>query len=188
MVGLDNAGKTTILYQLQLGEVRHTVPTIGINICLLIDIHEFMVRLIAGFNVETVEHNGLSMSVWDIGGQEKLRSLWRFYYEGSDAIVFVVDSTDHKRFELAREELSRLFMHEELQGVPLLVLANKQDMIAASNMTSSSGSPSAVATKLGLDTIRDRPWHCQGCSAVGDTLGLHEGMGWLSSQLLQRKR
>ena len=61
MVGLDAAGKTTILYKLKLGEVVTTIPTIG-------------------FNVETVEYKNISFTVWDVGGQDKIRNLWRHYY------------------------------------------------------------------------------------------------------------
>ena len=73
-VGLDAAGKTTILYKLKLGEVVTTIPTIG-------------------FNVETVEYKNISFTVWDVGGQDKIRPLWRHYYQNTQGIIFVVDST-----------------------------------------------------------------------------------------------
>merc|ERR1711997_287049 len=75
MVGLDAAGKTTILYQLKLGEVLRTVPTIG-------------------FNVETVEYKNINFTVWDVGGQDRIRPLWRHYYRDADGIIFVVDCND----------------------------------------------------------------------------------------------
>merc|ERR1719238_1236548 len=74
MVGLDAAGKTTVLYNLKLGEVLTTVPTVG-------------------FNVETVEYKNISFTVWDIGGQDKIRKLWRHYYLGTHGVIFVVDRT-----------------------------------------------------------------------------------------------
>ena len=86
MVGLDAAGKTTILYKLKLGEVVTTIPTIG-------------------FNVETVEYKNISFTVWDVGGQDKIRPLWRHYYQGTQGLIFVVDSNDRDRAEDAREEL-----------------------------------------------------------------------------------
>merc|ERR1711934_1264852 len=89
MVGLDAAGKTTILYKLKLGEVVTTIPTVG-------------------FNVEEVEHKNIRMTVWDIGGQDKIRKLWRYYYNGVQGIIFVVDSSDRDRMEDAREELEKL--------------------------------------------------------------------------------
>lgn len=128
MVGLDAAGKTTILYKLKLGEVVSTIPTIG-------------------FNVETVEYKNLNFNVWDVGGQDKIRPLWRYYYHGSNAIIFVIDSSDTERLDLkgmekaafrkpssdnisktAAEELTQLLEEDELRDAALLVLANKQDL------------------------------------------------------------
>lgn len=83
MLGLDNAGKTTILYQMKLNEAVASVPTVG-------------------FNVEEVNYKGLHFNVWDIGGQTKLRSLWHHYYSGSDAVIYVLDSSDEERIELAK--------------------------------------------------------------------------------------
>ncbi|RNE98217.1 ADP-ribosylation factor 1, partial [Trypanosoma rangeli] len=78
MVGLDAAGKTTILYKLKLGEIVTTIPTIG-------------------FNVETVEYKNLKFTMWDVGGQDVLRPLWRHYYQNTNGIIFVVDSNDRER-------------------------------------------------------------------------------------------
>merc|ERR1712059_227832 len=96
MVGLDAAGKTTILYKLKLGEVVTTIPTIG-------------------FNVETVEYKNINFTVWDIGGQDKIRKLWRYYYQGTDGAIFVVDSSDRDRIEDAREELFKMLNEEEMR-------------------------------------------------------------------------
>merc|ERR1719281_1150249 len=109
MVGLDAAGKTTILYKLKLGEVLTTIPTIG-------------------FNVETVEYKNLRMTVWDVGGQHKIRALWRHYYQGSQGLIFVVDSSDRERIDEVREELHRMLEEEEMREAALLVYANKQDL------------------------------------------------------------
>jgi ADP-ribosylation factor 1/2 len=84
MISLDTAGKTTILYQLKLGEVVTTIPTIG-------------------FNVETVEYNGSSLTIWDVGGCDKMKPLWRHYFQNSDAIVFVVDCNDRTRIGQAQQ-------------------------------------------------------------------------------------
>jgi len=84
MVGLDAAGKTTILYKLKLGEVVTTIPTIG-------------------FNVETVEYKNISFTVWDVGGQDKIRPLWRHYYQNTQGIIFVVDSNDRERIDDSAE-------------------------------------------------------------------------------------
>jgi len=84
MLGLDAAGKTTILYKLKLGEVVSSVPTIG-------------------FNVETVEFEKVKFTVWDVGGQDKIRQLWKHYYQNTQALIYVVDSSDKERIEIARE-------------------------------------------------------------------------------------
>merc|ERR1712070_576709 len=109
MVGLDAAGKTTILYKLKLGEVVTTIPTIG-------------------FNVETVSYKHLSFTVWDVGGKDKIRPLYRHYYQNTSGIIFCVDSNDRDRINEVRTELSRLMTEDEMTNVPLLVLANKQDL------------------------------------------------------------
>ena len=94
MVGLDAAGKTTILYKLKLGEVVTTIPTIG-------------------FNVETVEYKNISFTVWDVGGQDKIRNLWRHYYQNTQGLIFVVDSNDKARIDDARNELHKMLQEEE---------------------------------------------------------------------------
>jgi len=159
MVGLDAAGKTTILYKLKLGEVVTTIPTIG-------------------FNVETVEYKNISFTVWDVGGQDKIRPLWRHYYQNTQGLIFVVDSNDRERVEDAREELHRMLNEPELGTAVLLVFANKQDLPKAM--------PTAeVAEKLGLHSLRGRVWHIQGtCATTGD--GLYEGLDWLSATLSKR--
>ena len=106
IIGLDNAGKTTILYKLQLGEIVTTVPTVG-------------------FNVETMNYEGLKFQVWDLGGQTGLRPYWRCYYQDTNAVVFVVDSADRERLEFAKQELELMLQEDELRGVPVLILANK---------------------------------------------------------------
>jgi small GTP-binding protein len=156
MVGLDAAGKTTVLYKLKLGEVVTTVPTIG-------------------FNVESVDYKNISFTVWDVGGQDKIRRLWRYYYEGTRGLIFVVDSNDRERVEDAREELAKILDEEEMRDAALLVLANKQDLPNAM--------PAAeVAEKLGLCQMRGRQWYIQSaCAVSGD--GLYEGLDWLSRTL-----
>ena len=84
MVGLDAAGKTTILYKLKLGEIVTTIPTIG-------------------FDVETVDYKNVSFTVWDVGGQDKIRPLWRHYYQGTQGLIFVVDSNDKDRIGEAHD-------------------------------------------------------------------------------------
>jgi ADP-ribosylation factor protein 1 len=156
MVGLDAAGKTTILYKLKLGEIVTTIPTIG-------------------FNVETVDYKNVSFTVWDVGGQDKIRPLWRHYYQNTNGVIFVVDSNDRDRIEFAKEELHKMLNEDELREAVLLVYANKQDLPNAMTVTD-------VTEKLGLNTMRSRTWFIQAtCATTGD--GLYEGLDWLSNIL-----
>merc|ERR1719185_30833 len=160
MVGLDAAGKTTILYKFKLGEVVTTIPTIG-------------------FNVETVEYKNISFTVWDVGGQSKIRQLWRHYYQNTQGLIFVVDSNDRDRVEDAKEELNRMLSEDEMRDAVLLVFANKQDLPNA--MTAAE-----VTEKLGLHSMRNRQWFMQSaCATTGD--GLYEGLDWLSRTVSSKR-
>ncbi|KAK6175101.1 ADP-ribosylation factor 5 [Patella vulgata] len=156
MVGLDAAGKTTILYKLKLGEIVTTIPTIG-------------------FNVETVEYKNISFTVWDVGGQDKIRPLWRHYFQNTQGLIFVVDSNDRERVEEARDELTKMLSEDELREAILIVFANKQDLPNAMP-------PSEITDKLGLHNLRDRQWFIQSACATQGT-GLYEGLDWLSKAL-----
>lgn len=81
-----------------------------------------------GFNVETVEYKNIQFTVWDVGGQDKIRPLWRHYFQNTQGIIFVVDSNDRDRIVEAREELQRMLNEDELRDALLLVFANKQDL------------------------------------------------------------
>jgi len=156
MVGLDAAGKTTVLYKLKLGEIVTTIPTIG-------------------FNVETVEYKNISFTVWDVGGQDKIRPLWRHYFQNTQGLIFVVDSNDNERIGEARDELARMLSEDELRDAVLLVFANKQDLPNALK-------PSELTEKLNLHNMRNRNWYIQAtCATNGE--GLYEGLDWLSNQL-----
>jgi len=156
MVGLDASGKTTILYKLKLGEIVTTIPTIG-------------------FNVETVEYKNISFTVWDVGGQDKIRPLWRHYYQNTQGLIFVVDSNDRERVQESREELNKMLNEDELRNAILLCFANKQDLPNAMNAAE-------VTDKLGLHSLRDRQWYIQAtCATSGD--GLYEGLDWLCANL-----
>jgi len=157
MFGLDAAGKTTILYKLHLGENVVTIPTIG-------------------FNVEAIKYKNLKMTIWDVGGQHRLRPLWRHYFSGTDAIIFVVDSTDKERMNEAREELHRIVSDDELWNSALLIFANKQDLPRAAGITE-------IVNELGLNQLKKKNWHVQGtCATIGE--GLYEGLEWLSQNIL----
>lgn len=137
----------------------HTIPTVG-------------------FNVETVNVGKLDMTIWDVGGQDKIRPLWRHYYQGTQALVFVIDSADRDRVDQARNELHRLLQEEELQNAHILVFANKQDLPGAVGVTD-------LVDKLGLSdsrALRGRQYYCQGCCATTGQ-GIMEGFNWLQRQL-----
>eukprot|EP00092_Neocalanus_flemingeri_P031508 GFUD01034218.1.p1 GENE.GFUD01034218.1~~GFUD01034218.1.p1 ORF type:complete len:182 (+),score=70.68 GFUD01034218.1:40-585(+) len=160
MLGLDNAGKTTVLYKLKLGEIITTIPTIG-------------------FNVETVVYKHISFTVWDVGGQTKIRALWQHYFENTDAVIFVVDSTDRERLGEAREELENILKDDRMRKTTLLVLSNKVDLPG-------SATTAEVTDKLGLLQHRDRDWFIQAtCGVTGE--GVVEGLEWLADTLRNRK-
>ncbi|XP_024114312.1 ADP-ribosylation factor-like 4aa [Oryzias melastigma] len=167
ILGLDSAGKTTILYRLQFNEFVNTVPT-------------------KGFNSEKVKlslpgSRTVTFHFWDVGGQEKLRPLWKSYTRCTDGIIFVVDSVDTERMEEAKTELHKIAKSSENQGVPLLVVANKQDL---RNSLSLEEIEKLLALKeLGPAT----PWHLQAsCAIIGEGLG--EGLDRLHEMVQKRRR
>lgn len=154
MLGLDAAGKTTILYRLRMGHPVTTTPTVG-------------------FNVETVSYKKIKMNVWDVGGQDKIRPLWRHYYTGTQGLIFVVDCADVDRIDEASDEFHKIINDREMKDAIILIFANKQDLKAAVT-------PEDIPEKMGLTKLpKDRNWFVQPCVATtGD--GLEEGLGWLA--------
>ncbi|GAB1602239.1 ADP-ribosylation factor 3-like [Argonauta hians] len=156
LLGLDAAGKTTILYRLKLGELVTTIPTIG-------------------FNVETIEYRDISLTAWDIGSRDKLRPLFRHYYKGTDAVVFVIDSADRERLdELSFDVIRPAFLAEELSSAVFLFLANKQDLPDAMTVEE-------ITDKLSLKNLK-HIWNIMPVSALTDQ-GLTEALDWLACQL-----
>ncbi|KAL3687211.1 hypothetical protein R1sor_013520 [Riccia sorocarpa] len=163
MVGLDGAGKTNLLYKLKLGENLCTEPTFG-------------------FHLETVQYKNINFTIWDLGGQHRLRSIWRQYFGTTQGMIFVVDSADKERLCEARDELHNLLKirakwtsDPELAHLTLLVLANKIDLPQAMNVAE-------ITDKLQLTNLRKANWYIQSCSAIsGD--GLCEGLHWLAQAL-----
>ncbi|XP_039191379.1 ADP-ribosylation factor-like protein 5A isoform X2 [Crotalus tigris] len=142
IVGLDNAGKTTILYQFSMNEVVHTSPTIGSN-------------------VEEIVVNNTRFLMWDIGGQESLRSSWNTYYTNTEFVIVVVDSTDRERISVTKEELYKMLAHEDV----------KNCMTVAE-----------ISQFLKLTSIKDHQWHIQACCALTGE-GLCQGLEWMMSRL-----
>lgn len=159
MLGLDNAGKTTLLYKLKLGSIATTIPTIG-------------------FNVETLTYKQFSIDVWDVGGQDRIRPLWRHYYEKARFLIYVVDSCDIERFAEAGKELAKL--SRDL-SVPILIFANKQDCSEAKTLEH-------IAREMKLAELPGRnKWQLIPCSAkTGDNL--YTGLEWVVSEATKQRR
>ncbi|KAI5695210.1 ADP-ribosylation factor-like protein 4C [Diaphorina citri] len=167
MLGLDSAGKTTALYRLKFDQYLNTVPTIG-------------------FNCEKVKGQigkckGINFLIWDVGGQEKLRPLWKSYTRCTDGIIFVIDSTDVERMEEVKIELIKTIKNNDNFNVPILILANKQDL------------PNAIQIKqieklLGLYELNNMHlYYIQAtCAITGD--GLHEGINELYQLILKKRK
>jgi len=156
MLGLDAAGKTTILYKLKLNQGVTTIPTVG-------------------FNVETVTYKNVKFNVWDVGGQDKIRPLWRHYFSGTQGLIFVIDSSDRDRIEEARLELHRIINDREMKECLLLVFANKQDITGAMK-------PQEVTDSLKLSQLKDKIWFVvPSCATTGE--GILEGLAWLSNNV-----
>ena len=102
--------------------------------------------------METVEYKNIGFTVWDVGGQDKIRPLWRHYFENTNGLIFVVDSNDRDRIGAARDELHRMLGEDALRDSALLVFANKQDLPNA--MTAAE-----MTEKLGLHGLRSRHWY-----------------------------
>ena len=210
ILGLDNAGKTTIVKKL-CGQSTDTVePTLG-------------------FQITTIQHMNYKINLWDIGGQRSIRAYWRNYYEQTDGIIWVIDSTDTSRLDICKDEMYQVLSQEKLIGATVLLFANKQDIIIKNNKNSNnteidtkqaatantdshhetSGDDDinnnnqskknkskigngnideiAEALELNEDNIRfgQRHWKIQGCSGItGD--GLMDGIDWLVDDISNR--
>ncbi|KAM6200246.1 ADP-ribosylation factor-like protein 4C [Sarcoramphus papa] len=167
MLGLDSAGKTTVLYRLKFNEFVNTVPTIGFN--------TEKIRLSNG------TAKGISCHFWDVGGQEKLRPLWKSYSRCTDGIIYVVDSVDVDRLEEAKTELHKVTKFAENQGTPLLVIANKQDLPKSLPVAE-------IEKQLALHELTpSTTYHIQpACAIIGE--GLTEGMDKLYEMILKRRK
>ncbi|KAM5288042.1 ADP-ribosylation factor-like protein 11 [Ctenodactylus gundi] len=160
MMGLDSAGKTTLLYKLKGYQLVETRPTVG-------------------FNVEPLEALGhRSLILWDVGGQPPLRASWKDYLEGTDILVYVLDSTDEARLPEAGAELRKALKDPNMVGVPFLVLANKQEASDALPLLE-------IRNRLGLERFQDRSWELRACSALTGQ-GLPEALQSLRNLLKSR--
>lgn len=132
IVGLEGTGKTTLLYRLKFGQYTNSIPTVGFN-CE-------KVELTGGRN------KGVTFTMWDIGGKDNMRPLWKSYLRSAGGIIFVVDSSNREDLEEARMELVKLVKTQNPHNIPTLVMANKQDLPNA--MT-----PDEVAKLVGVSEL-----------------------------------
>lgn len=165
ILGLDNAGKTTIVKYLKREDVNTVSPTLG-------------------FDISTLEFGQYKLNLWDVGGQQTIRAYWRNYFEQTDGIIWVVDSADAMRMSDCREELEKVLQEERLAGASLLVLANKQDLSGAL-------STEEIVYQLAMVEVigKKRHWQVYPCSAMskeeGETV-LTESMEWLVEDIASR--
>lgn len=151
LVGLDAAGKTTLLYKMRLGQIMNSQNVF--------------------FYYETLENSKLSITCWDVGGCDR-RNPFKQFYKNTQGIIFVVDSNDRDRIDQACFELETILKDDELSNAALLVFANKQDLSEAMTIAE-------IVEKLQLNKIQKRSWYAQGsCACNGE--GLLEGFDWLS--------
>ncbi|KAL0487237.1 ADP-ribosylation factor [Acrasis kona] len=152
-VGLDSAGRTTMLYYFKLGKAIDVYPTIG-------------------FNCEEIQFNNTTIKMFDVGGGDKIRPLWRHYYKDTNVIAFVVDSADHSRMSEAKQEIFNLLNDPLLDpNILFLIYANKQDRRDAK-------STSEIFEALDLKSVINKKIHLQPCCAKNGE-GLHEGIYWI---------
>lgn len=164
ILGLDNAGKTTILRKACGESVDKVEPTLG-------------------FNIQTLSFKNIyNLNLWDVGGQKSIRAYWRNYFEQTDGLIWVVDSADRHRLDLCRQELDALLQQERLAGASLLIFANKQDVEEALSVH-------RISDILGLNSdnekMKNRHWNVVPCSAItGDGLAL--GLDWIVEDIAAR--
>ena len=156
ILGVGNGGKTTILFRLKTGEVQGTQPTVG-------------------FVAEVIKVEGKEYLFWDLGGQDKMRPLWKHYFEGSSGVIFVVDSADQTNFQTAKKEIHEVAHAAQLRKVPIVVFANKQDIEGAANSEK-------ISEVLDLPLLGKERCAVFETSAITGQ-GLEEGMKWLANAI-----
>jgi ADP-ribosylation factor-like protein 2 len=158
-LGLDNAGKSSVIKAFMGESIDDLSPTLG-------------------FEIKTVEYKDFRLSCWDVGGQSTIRAYWRNYFEATDGVVWVVDSTDEERLLLCKKELDTVLQQERLACASLLIFANKQDIPGAL-------SAKQISERLDLNRIERRHWSIVPCSAATRE-GIAEGIEWLVDDIGSR--
>ncbi|PVU88777.1 hypothetical protein BB561_005703 [Smittium simulii] len=158
-LGLDNAGKTTVVNRILGKPIQEISPTLG-------------------FTIDSLQVNGFTVNAWDVGGQKSIRPYWKNYFEKTEGIVWVVDSADKGRLGICAEELAAVLTEQRLVGSSLLILANKQDIDQALSIE-------CISEALDIENINGHSWKIQPCSAVtGD--GVLEGLDWIVNNISDR--
>ncbi|NXX89886.1 ARL14 protein, partial [Centropus bengalensis] len=156
MLGLDSAGKSTLLYKFKCNEVFLTTPTIG-------------------FNVDMIEtRKDFTLTFWDVGGQQKMRQAWCNFLENADGLLYIVDSSDKRRLEESKTEFVLILKNEFIKNIPVIVLANKQDLPGALNAEE-------ITRRFNMKKYcSDRNWYVQPCCALTGE-GLSEALHMLTT-------
>ena len=158
ILGLDNAGKTTLLNCLTHEEIKKITPTKGVN-------------------AKSIQCGGVKLNVYDLGGQRAIREYWKYYYEKVDALIYVVDASDEGRIEECNTTFQSLLKDEKLQNIPVLAYGNKADL-------DNCLEPDEILERLGMNDIKGRDFSLFACSALKGT-GVKEGIKWLLEKLSQ---
>jgi len=193
ILGLDNAGKTTIVKKLKNQPLDEISPTLGFNIDTI-----YYEKDTSKDVAQSPTNTAFKVNFWDIGGQKSIRSYWRNYFENTDGLIWVIDSADTDRLEDCKRELNLLLGEEKLAGASLLILANKSDLDNALSVTN-------IAQFLGLDQLAQftetsitsdsqiveksskttRHIHVERCSAITGE-GVSEGIDWIVQDIASR--
>ena len=159
LLGLDVAGKTTILYRLKMNQTIMTIPTIGLN-------------------VEHIKYKKINTIIWDLGGQDKIRPLWKHYYKNTEAVIFVIDAYDVHKYDEAKRELHLIMSDEALKNVPILILVNKIDLMPTKNIN-------MFIDLFDINKFPDHLW-CIQCTSAINGEGLKEGFDWLCNKMKEK--
>jgi len=154
MIGLDASGRTTYLYRLKLGEVVTTIPTIG-------------------FNVETVTSHGVTLTMWDVGGCDKIRPLWRHYFQNTQVVFLFIDSNDRDRLSEAAEEFDKMTRDS-------IFCANKQDIPTAMPVKE-------IVEKAGFNEMfKGRIWNIFPVTSIGTDDLIYQPIAWVGEKMRER--
>lgn len=181
ILGLDNAGKTTVLNRFLGNDVSQISPTVGFNIQTIPYVFS---PNSASSSIPEPHHNSdqsYTLTLWDVGGQHTIRSFWGNYFSKTDGLIWVIDSTDTTRLDLCRDTFHDILQHEKLSGVSVLVLANKQDVPFANSL------PQLIeALELHALISSEHHWFISGCQAKVDNDGILSGMNLLIGDIIER--